>query len=100
MTEASINLLMQIPLAGIVVFVVVLFLRYLKEEAERTRSFLAEQRTQNNIATARLAEEIKLISQQVVSLNILFAQHNQLAVTRFDELQRTLCNDNPKRKDA
>lgn len=72
MNEQTINLLLQIPLAGVVVFVVVVFLRHLREttaqmiafmshEAETNRLFLSTQREQMNQALGRMAEEIKLL---------------------------------------
>lgn len=72
MSDQAINLLLQIPLAGVVVFVVVVFLKYLKDmttqliefmaqQAETNRQFLATQREQMNQAIARMAEELKLL---------------------------------------
>jgi uncharacterized membrane-anchored protein YhcB (DUF1043 family) len=72
MNEQAINLLLQIPLAGVVVFVVVVFLKYLKEmttqmiefmaqQAETNRQFLATQREQMNQAIGRMAEELKMM---------------------------------------
>jgi len=72
MSEQAVNLLLQIPLAGVVVFVVVVFLKYLKErttqmidfmaqQAETNRQFLATQREQMNAAIGRMAEELKLM---------------------------------------
>ena len=76
MSESALNLLLQIPLAGVVVFVVVVFLRYLREmtsqmltfmseQAETNRKFLATQRQQMNEAIGRMAEEIKLMRIEV-----------------------------------
>lgn len=70
MNESTVNLLLQIPLAGVVVFVVVMFLRYLREtnaqmiafigqQSEVNRQFLATQREQMNAAIGRMADEIK-----------------------------------------
>ena len=72
MSEQAVNLLLQIPLAGVVVFVVVVFLKYLKEmttqmiefmaqQAETNRQFLATQREQMNQAIGRMAEELKML---------------------------------------
>lgn len=69
MDSSSLNLLLQIPLAGVVVFVVVVFLKHLKEtqtqminfigqQAETNRQFLATQREQMNAAIGRMAVEI------------------------------------------
>lgn len=70
MSEQIINLLLQIPLAGVVVIVVVLFLRHLErvtgqmitfmdEQANVNREFLKTQREQFSDGLGRLAEEIK-----------------------------------------
>lgn len=72
MDSSTINLLLQIPLAGVVVFVVVVFLKHLREtqsqmitfmsqQAETNRQFLATQREQMNAAIGRMAEELKLM---------------------------------------
>lgn len=72
MDSSTINLLLQIPLAGVVVFVVVVFLRHLREtqsqmiafmtqQAETNRQFLSTQREQMNAAIGRMAEELKLL---------------------------------------
>lgn len=78
-----INLLLQIPLAGVVVFVVVLFLRFLEkntqqmitfmqQQSDTNREFLKTQREQTNSAISRLAEEQKEMREQVAVLaNIL-----------------------------
>lgn len=75
-SETSINLLMQIPLAGIVILVVVLFLNYLRESEERNRLFIKEQREANNLATGRLAEEIKQIALKIESLGTCYLTHD------------------------
>jgi hypothetical protein len=68
--QTVINLLVQIPLAGIVVFLTLRFLihlekmnsnlfMFLSKEAETNREFLKTQREQMNQSIGRLAEEIK-----------------------------------------
>lgn len=83
MNDSTINLLLQIPLAGVVVFVVVLFLRFLakntqqmitfmQQQSDTNREFLKTQREQTNSAISRLAEEQKEMREQVAVLaNIL-----------------------------
>lgn len=72
MSEQVLNLLLQIPLAGVVAFVVIVFLKHLKEtnaqminfmteQAETNRLFLAAQREQMNQAIGRMAEELKMM---------------------------------------
>ena len=76
MSEATINLLLQIPLAGVVVVVVILFLRYLEkmtnqmiafmqQQADTNREFLKTQREQTNEALGRLAEEQKTLAKSL-----------------------------------
>lgn len=79
MNESTINLLLQIPLAGVVVFVVVLFLRHLKEttsqmitfigqQSEVNRQFLQTQREQMNAAIGRMADEIKMMREDLAEV--------------------------------
>lgn len=79
MSDTAMNLLMQIPLAGIVVFVVVLFLKHLNEtttqminfigqQAEINRQFLATQREQMNLSIGRMADEIKLMREDLAEV--------------------------------
>lgn len=73
MSDAVINLLIQIPLVGI--FILFILERDKRSDAKQLerdqqwREFLKEQREQNNAAVARLAEEIKKIAQQVSHLD-------------------------------
>ena len=70
MTPELTNLLIQIPLAGIVLFLTLQFLKHLEvlnkstldflsKQSEINREFIAMQRTQMNESLGRLAEEIK-----------------------------------------
>jgi len=79
MSESTINLLLQIPLAGVVVVVVILFLRHLKDtssqmitfigqQSEVNRQFLATQREQMNAAIGRMADEIKLMREDLAEV--------------------------------
>jgi len=76
MNESTLNLLLQIPLAGVVVLVVVLFLKYqekmvnqmitfMQQQADTNREFLKTQREQTNSAISRLAEEQKVLSKNL-----------------------------------
>lgn len=79
MSESTVNLLLQIPLAGVVVFVVIVFLKHLKEtntqmitfigqQAEVNRQFLATQREQMNVAIGRMADEIKMMREDLAEV--------------------------------
>lgn len=80
--ESTINLLLQIPLAGVIVYVVYIFLQYIqrmfdkmmafmKEQAEINREFLQSQREQSNQAIARLAEEQKLMRAEQAKMTFI-----------------------------
>jgi len=95
MTEATITLLLQIPLAGVVVVVVVLFLKFLRDyytamiaylgdQEKATHSFLREQREQTNEAVGRLAEEMKGVAQEVARLNGVIIAHDTASKTRAE----------------
>ncbi len=90
MDSATIGLLSQIPLAGVVVFLSIYltnrFLSHLKTEAENNRSFLREQRAQNNLALARLAEELKSNTLEIRTSNIAMAQHCEAVDKNFDHV--------------
>lgn len=82
MDEQVVQLLLQIPLAGVVVVVVVLFLRFLEkntaqmvtfmeQQAETNREFLKTQRDQTNQAIARLAEEQKQMREEIAKITVV-----------------------------
>ena len=54
MNESTINLLMQIPLAGLVVLVVYMFLKYIKSNAEAWREAIAKE---NDMTRSFMREE-------------------------------------------
>ena len=53
-TDKIIELLLQVPLAGVNIIVVVLFLRFLERNDERQKQFIADQRKDNNGAVLAL----------------------------------------------
>lgn len=72
MNQEIVNLLIQIPLAGVIVFMTLQFLKHLEtlnrntldflaQQAQINREFLATQRIQTNESLGRLAEEIKTL---------------------------------------
>jgi len=84
LNESTVNLLLQIPLAGVVVFVVVVFLRHLQatnkemidfigQQSEVNRQFLATQREQMNSAIGRMADEIKMMREDLAEVRGLQA---------------------------
>lgn len=104
MSDATLNLLLQIPLAGVVVFVVLMFLQHLdksnqrQDEAQKrmleflstqeetNRAFLKEQREEHAKGIARLANEIKTMGQQVSKLNGRMLAHDEAIKARAEKV--------------
>jgi regulator of sirC expression with transglutaminase-like and TPR domain len=94
MSDTLLNLLLQIPLAGVVVVVVILFLnhldrsnarqdvaqermiKFLTEQEEKNREFLKEQRAANVESIGRLADKIDAISSEVSRMNGVLVAHD------------------------
>lgn len=87
LTENQILLLLQIPLAGVVVLVVVLFLRHLKEtvaafmtsQEKQLIMFMAaikEQREMNTIALREVVDSVKELDSTIVD------KLNEMAISR------------------
>ena len=96
MSEQVITLLLQIPLAGVVVVVVVIFQRsqeriaeknaqaqqaqtqqlldFMNQQADVNREFLKTQRDQTNSALGRLAEEQKSTREELAKFSVLIDQ--------------------------
>jgi len=94
MSEATITLLSQIPLAGVVVIVVMIFLSFigkynttmmtfLQNQQDASQKFISEQRELSNSALGRLAEEIKSISGEVARMNGVLSAHEGLITHGF-----------------
>lgn len=99
MSEQIINLLLQIPLAGVVVVVVWMFqksqerqakeaalsqerqtdqmINFMEQQAETNREFLRTQREQTNAALARFAEEQKGNREELAKLTIVIDRFMQ-----------------------
>lgn len=87
LSDPIINLLLQIPLAGVVAFVVWMFLKHLRQSEERqdnaqtrmieflgqqeenNRTFMKEQNEIHAAGMSRMADEIKNIAREVNELN-------------------------------
>ncbi len=94
MSDAALNLLLQIPLAGVVVFVVVVFLNHLDKSSVRqdqaqqrmimflteqeasNREFLKEQREANAITLDNFGKRIEAMSGEVSRLNGVLSAHD------------------------
>ena len=76
MSEATINLLLQIPLAGVVVMVVWVFLRYLERQDIRSQEFIKSQQELHADSIGRLAENIKDLATVTAELKGAQIAHN------------------------
>lgn len=95
LSDAAINLLIQIPLAGVVVVVVIVFLNFigkysanmmafLDTQQKLMQKFIEEQREQSNLAMGRLAEEIKQVGHEVARLNGVVMAHDAASKERSE----------------
>lgn len=100
MTDQALNLLIQIPLAGVVVVVVYMFLTHLKqaemrqdaaqermikflaEQEERSREFMQEQNAIHAAAIGRIAEEVKTMRDEQARMNGTLVAHDARSMER------------------
>jgi hypothetical protein len=101
MSENAMNLLLQIPLAGVVVLVVILFLKHLKEitaafaeaTAKQVETAAATQRDQINLFMSNIKEQrqdhikaLESITKEVHSIQDCIDQRlTEMAVTKAGE---------------
>ena len=76
MSDTVWNLVMQIPLAGVVVLVVVVFLRFLEKMLNQFMGFIREQRESNNGALIRLADEIREMGKRLSDVEDALVKHD------------------------
>lgn len=110
--EPTVTLFMQLPLAGMVVVVVGLFLYYLDKwmkadrearakESENTRLFLNAQTTQFTLflheqgvrydnGLSRIAEEVKTNTQNIASLSAILQTHDARSMERNINLRQDI----------
>lgn len=111
MSEATINLLAQIPLAGVIVLVVLVFLnfmaknnatmmsfidslqqqhqRFMDSLQESHQNFISEQREQSNAALGRMADEIKAAAMEINKMNGLLTAHDASVRASLDSRNQT-----------
>ncbi len=89
-TDKIIELLLQVPLAGVNIIVVVLFLRFLERNDERQREFIADQRKDNHLAVAALAQEVARLDGDIGTLQEGSAQHNALMLAAVTEMRQNI----------
>jgi len=97
LSESAITLLMQIPLAGVVVFVVVVFLKHLEKADTRNQKFICDQQESNNLVLKNLATEIKEVGTKILALNKAMIRHDVKTETLLGigktQAKRTKDND-------
>ena len=76
LSETTITLLTQIPLAGVVVFVVVVFLKHLEKADTRNQKFICDQQESNNLVLKNLSNEIKEVGKKILALNKTMIRHD------------------------
>ena len=81
--DKALELLMQIPLAGVNILVVVLFLRFLEKADERQRSFMTESRKDNN-------EHIQSLTENVSELHKSTMEHHTLMMAAVREMRSAM----------
>lgn len=99
-SEPVITLLLQIPLAGVVAFVVGMFLKHLSKSEERqdlaqsrmivfltaqeesNRNFITEMNNSHGSSMARLAEEVKQNGHEIARVNGMLQAHDARSTER------------------
>ena len=95
MNENIVNLLLQIPLAGVVVLVVVLFLRHMKELTSAFMIALSNQQTLYMCALKDQREENNAVTKDLVEATQKFSD---VVNQRLDEMALTQAKAASKRK--
>jgi hypothetical protein len=63
-------------LAGVVVFVVVVFLKHLEKADIRNEKFICDQQDANNLVIKNLTDEIKTIGEKIAALHTAMVAHD------------------------
>lgn len=95
MNENIVNLLLQIPLAGVVVLVVVLFLRHMKELTSAFMIALSNQQTLYMDALRVQREENNAVTKELVEATQKFSD---VVNNRLDEMALARAKADTKRK--
>lgn len=83
--DIALDTLIQAGAAGLVILVVVIFLRYQQEQNAAFMAFIEQQRSANTEALSSLATEIHCISDRVVDLqNALVSREMVRSKTRHE----------------
>lgn len=95
MNENIVNLLLQIPLAGVVVLVVILFLRHMKELTSAFMIALSNQQTLYMDALRVQREENNAVTKELVEATQKFSD---VVNNRLDEMALARAKADAKRK--
>ena len=74
------DLMLQVPLAGVNIIVVVLFLRFLEKSDERQRAFMTESRKENNDHISNLTENVSELHKSTM-------EHHTLMMAAVHEMR-------------
>ena len=91
-SDKFLELLLQVPLAGVNIVVVILFLKYLEKLDVRQKEFIADQRKDNNNATLALSLNIQTLDTDISALKVVTVEHNALMLAAITEM-RAAVND-------
>ena len=86
-TDKIIELLLQVPLAGVNIIVVVVFLRFLERNDERQREFIAAQRKDNHQVVATLSQELSRLDGDIGALKEVTVEHNAMMLAAVTEMR-------------
>jgi len=95
MNENIVNLLLQIPLAGVVVLVVILFLRHMKDSTTAFMLALANQQSLYMSALKEQREENNAVTKDLVEATQKFSE---VVNSRLDEMALAQAKSGAKRK--
>ncbi len=86
-SPALFDLLAQIPLAGIVVAVIVIFLRYLEKSDERQRQFIADQRNEHAQALAGITDAMHSLTTELSAMRLDHTEHHTYTEQSIQTMQ-------------
>ena len=90
LTDKAVELLMQVPLAGVNIIVVVVFLKYLEKINQQQQDFLIALRQDNNATITNLTVNIGELSANVTALKVVTVEHNALMLAAITEMRNAI----------
>jgi len=82
-TPSWLDVMTQIPLAAVNIYVVILFLKYIEKADERQRAFMVETRKENNAAVMAMAMEMGAMKE-------LEIEHNAVMLAAVTEMRASI----------